>query len=151
MGCTLQPRMVHQVWWLRNTLKIKLQLLGKNPLLAPSPPPPHFKIIYYYFLSSLSYCFLFYYVFSSDKKATAKRQSLVNFTDLNQILGFLRFKIFLHNDGQLWVAHVILGFEPISTHFQISKHVIEAKDAHLARVNMAIEGFTSGDSCGRLV
>ena len=101
MGCTLQPRMVHQVWWLRNTLKIKLQLLGKSPLLAPSPPPPNFKIIYYYFLSSLSYCFLFYYVFSSDKKATAKRQSLVNFTDLNQILGFLRFKIFLYNDGQL--------------------------------------------------
>ena len=37
--------------------------------------------------------------------------------------------------------HVILGFKPISTRFQVSKHVIKAKDQRLALVNVAVEGF----------
>ena len=37
--------------------------------------------------------------------------------------------------------HIILGFKPISTHCQVSKHVINAKDSHLALVDVAIKGF----------
>ena len=93
------------------------------------------------------FCFLISFIpsltsisiaFSLDKKATTKRWSLVNFDKLNNIL---RFEIFLHRDGQLWAAHVILGFKPISTRFQVLKHVIKAKDSRLARVDMPIEGF----------
>ena len=37
--------------------------------------------------------------------------------------------------------HVILGFKPISTRFQVSKHVIKTKDQRLALVDVAVEGF----------
>ena len=62
----------------------------------------------------------------------------MNFPLLNQVL---RFEIFLHRDSQLRAIHIILGFKPISTHFQVSKHVIKAKDLHLALVDMAVERF----------
>ena len=64
----------------------------------------------------------------------------MNFELLNRVL---RFEIFLHQDGQLHVVHVILGFTPISNCFQISKHVIKARDSRLALVDVAIEGFIS--------
>ena len=73
-----------------------------------------------------------------DKKATTKRWSLVNFKDLNRIL---KSKIFFHSDGQLRAAHVILRFKPISSHFYSLKHIIKAKDACLARIDMAVAGF----------
>nr|POE82030.1 hypothetical protein CFP56_43190 [Quercus suber] len=69
---------------------------------------------------------------------TAKRRSLVNFNELNSIM---RLEIFLHRDGQLQAMHVILGFKPISTCFQVSKHMIKAKDSCLARVDVVVEGF----------
>ena len=56
---------------------------------------------------------------------------MVNFTDLNRIL---KSEIFLYSDGQLRAVHIILKFELISSCFQISKHVIKAKDACLARI-----------------
>ena len=37
--------------------------------------------------------------------------------------------------------HVILGFKSISTHFQVSKHMIKARDLRLAIVDVAVEGF----------
>ena len=37
--------------------------------------------------------------------------------------------------------HVILGFKPISTHFQFPKHVIKAKDLRLALIDVAVPGF----------
>ena len=76
----------------------------------------------------------------SEKRATAKRRSLVNFELLNQVL---RSEIFLHKDVQFQAVHVILGFVPISNRFQKSKHVIKARDSHLALVDVAIEGFIS--------
>lgn len=63
---------------------------------------------------------------------------MVNFNLLNQVL---RFEIFLHRDGQLWAVHDILCFKPISNRYQVSKHVIKAKDSCLALVDMAVEGF----------
>ena len=62
----------------------------------------------------------------------------MNFDELNQIL---KYEIFFHHNDQLQAAHIILSFKPISTHFQISKHIIKAKDPRLVRVNVAVEGF----------
>ena len=70
--------------------------------------------------------------------AIAKRHSLVNFDLLNQVL---RSKIFLNREGQLRAVHIVLGFKPISTRFQVSKHVIRARDPCLALVDVAVEGF----------
>ena len=44
-------------------------------------------------------------------------------------------------DGQLWAAHIILGYTPISFEFQAPKCVIKAKDPQLHRINVAHEGF----------
>ena len=62
----------------------------------------------------------------------------MNFNLLNRVL---RSEIFLHWDGQLRVVHAILGFKPISNRFQVSKHVIKARDSCLILVDVAIEGF----------
>ena len=72
------------------------------------------------------------------KNAIAKKCGLVYFNLLNQVL---RSEIFLHRDSQLWAIHVILSFRPISNRFQVSKHMIKSRDARLALVDMAIEGF----------
>ena len=44
-------------------------------------------------------------------------------------------------DGQLQVAHLILGYTPISHAFQAPKCVIKAKDYRLHRISVAYEGF----------
>ena len=44
-------------------------------------------------------------------------------------------------DGQLWAAHVILGYKPISLGFQAPKCVIKANDPCLHRISVAFEGF----------
>lgn len=63
---------------------------------------------------------------------------MVNFVDLNQIL---QSEIFLHQDEQLRVVHVIKEFKLISTRFQYPKHVIKAKDSRLALINIAVPKF----------
>ena len=62
----------------------------------------------------------------------------MNFPELNRIL---RSEIFLRREVQLGVMHVILGFNPISKHFQSPKHVIRAKDPRLALIDIAVPGF----------
>ena len=44
-------------------------------------------------------------------------------------------------DGQLLVAHLILGYTPISRTFQAPKCVIKARDPRLHRISVAYEGF----------
>ena len=44
-------------------------------------------------------------------------------------------------DGQLRVAHLILGYKPISRAFQAPRYVIRAKDSLLHRISVAYEGF----------
>ena len=45
------------------------------------------------------------------------------------------------DDNQLRVAHLILGYMPISHAFQAPKCVIKVHDPRLHRINVAIEGF----------
>ena len=66
----------------------------------------------------------------------------MNFHDLNRIL---RSEIFLHKDSQLRAVHILLGFEPISKHFQSPKNVIRAKDRQLTLIDVAVSGFLLTD------
>ena len=65
----------------------------------------------------------------------------MNREDLNKIL---RSEIFLHKDGQLYVAHIILGYKPISSSFQSPKLLIKAKDPLLLLINIVVPGFLTG-------
>ena len=43
--------------------------------------------------------------------------------------------------GQLRLAHLILGYTPLSFAFQAPKYVIRARDPRLHRINIAYQGF----------
>lgn len=62
----------------------------------------------------------------------------MNFGLLNRVL---RSKIFLQREGQLRAVHMILGLTPISSRFQVSKHVIKGQDSCLALVEVVVKGF----------
>ena len=49
--------------------------------------------------------------------------------------------MFVHSDGQLRAAHLILGYTPISKSYQAPKCVIKAKDPRLHRISVATPGF----------
>ena len=44
-------------------------------------------------------------------------------------------------DGQLWAAHLILGYTPLLFAFQAPKYVIRAHDPRLHRISVAFRGF----------
>ena len=49
--------------------------------------------------------------------------------------------MFVHIDGQLWAAHLILDYIPISKSFQAPKCVIKAWDPQLQRISVVALGF----------
>ena len=76
--------------------------------------------------------------FLADEYHITSNKNIVNFPDLNRIL---RSKIFLHNDSQLLVVHIILELEPIFKRFQSLKNVIKAKEKQLALIDVAVLDF----------
>lgn len=74
----------------------------------------------------------------TDDYHTTSAKHIVNFQDLNRIL---RLEIFLHTDGQLRAAHVILGYKPSTKHFQSPKNIIRAKDLRPVKINVAVPRF----------
>ena len=54
--------------------------------------------------------------------------------------------MFVHSDGQLRAAHLILDYTPVSKSYQASKCVIKAKDPRLHQINVAAPGFLTTDS-----
>ena len=93
---------------------------------------------------------LFHTIFASDKfllrfndfadrHSTVPQLNLINRQSLDKIL---RSKVYVNEaDGQLRVAHVILGYNPISLGFQAPKCVIKANDPRLHHISMAFEVF----------
>ena len=74
-----------------------------------------------------------------DRRVTKPNFSLVNREGLDKIL---KAEVFVNeDDGQLQVAHLILGITPISRAFQAPKCVIKAHDPRLRRISVAVEGF----------
>ena len=62
----------------------------------------------------------------------------MNVPTLNYLL---RSQIFVNNDRQLRVAHLILDYEPISRTFLDVGNSIRANDYHLACINVSRPGF----------
>ena len=74
----------------------------------------------------------------ADPNSTTPLLRLVNRASLDRIL---QSKVYVNEaDGQLRVAHLILGYMPISRVFQAPKCVIRAKDPRLHRISVAYEG-----------
>ena len=74
----------------------------------------------------------------ADKRQIAPRLSLTNVAALNYLL---RFEIFVSEDKQLRVVHLILDFKPISEIYQEIGHAIRAGDPQLARIDVSILNF----------
>ena len=74
----------------------------------------------------------------ANKYHTAPAKHLMNFKDLNRIL---QSEIFLHKDGQLRVAHVILGYKPSTKRFQSPNNFIKVRDSRLALIDVAMPNF----------
>ena len=53
----------------------------------------------------------------------------------------LKVEVFVHKNGQLTAAHLILGYEPLSSSFQAPKCMIRARDPCLHQINIAVLGF----------
>ena len=88
-------------------------------------------LIFFYNESQVSYCLVFLYL--TDKEHVKPRLSLTNVAVLNYLL---RSQIFMNNDGQLRVAHLILDYESLSRTFQEVGNVIRANDYRLARIDV---------------
>ena len=103
-----------------------------------------FYLLFIYFLCSyifnnelqVSNCLVFLCL--TDKEHVSPRLSLTNVAALNYLL---RSRIFVNDDGQLRVAHLILDYEPLSRNFQEVDNAIKANDYRLARIDMSRPHF----------
>ena len=79
-----------------------------------------------------------WFFYLTDKTQTNPRLSLINIPALNYLL---RSQIFVNNDRQLRVAHLILDYEPISRTFLDVGNSIRANDYRLAHIDVSRPGF----------
>ena len=95
-------------------------------------------VTYIFFCNGLqvSDCLIFFCL--TDKEHVSPRISLTNVATFNYLL---RSQIFVNNDGQLWAAHLILDYEPISRTFQDVGNAIKANDYRLARIDVSRPTF----------
>ena len=78
----------------------------------------------------------------ANKNAVVPNFSLVNQSSSDKIL---KAEMFVHSDGQLRVAHLILSYTPISESFQVPKCAIKAKDLRLHQISVVVPGFLTVD------
>ena len=74
----------------------------------------------------------------ADKNHVASRLSFVNVPGLNKLL---RSEVFISEDRQLRVAHLILDYEPLSRQFQDAGQAIRAGDSRLNHIDVSKPGF----------
>ena len=74
----------------------------------------------------------------ADRNVDIPNFNLMNQSSLDKTL---KAEVFIHTDGQLRVAHLILDYILISKSFQAPKCIIKAKDPHLHRISVAAPGF----------
>ena len=74
----------------------------------------------------------------ADKVHVAPRINFVNVPALNYLL---RSEIYVTEDGQLRAAHLVLGYQPLSSSFQAIGHAIRAGSPRLARIDVSKDGF----------
>ena len=73
----------------------------------------------------------------TDKEQVTPRINQINVPALNYLL---RSQIFVNDDGQLQVAHLILNYEPLSRNFQ-EGNAIRENDYQLARIDVSWPNF----------
>ena len=116
-------------------------------IISKSTPSPFLLFVFVSEFSFDSHCFLLtmFLVFPNgfvDKNVAIPNFSLVNQLSLDMIL---KADVFVHSDGQLRAAHVILSYTPISKSFQVPKCVIKAKDPRLHQISIVVPGFLLTD------
>ena len=74
----------------------------------------------------------------ADKDHVSPKLNLVNIPGLNFLL---RSKIFVSEDNQLWVAHLILGYEPLLNIYQDVGQALRTGNSSLARIDVSKSGF----------
>ena len=74
----------------------------------------------------------------ADRHAAEPNFNLVNKDSLEKIL---KAEVFVNTNGQLRVAHLILGYMSITLSFQAPKCVIKAKDPRLHRISVVVHSF----------
>ena len=79
----------------------------------------------------------------TDKRTTIPNFNLINQSSLDKIL---KAELFIHIDGQLRAAHLILDYILISFSFQALKCQIKARDPCLHLINVAMPGFLNPGS-----
>ena len=68
-------------------------------------------------------------------RSTKPKLSLVNKASLDRVL---KAEIYMNEaDSQLWAAHLILSYTPVSFAFQAPKCVIKARDPWFHRISVA--------------
>ena len=75
---------------------------------------------------------------SADKNHVAPRLSFTNVQALNYLL---RLEIFVSENGQLRVTHLILDYEPLFRIFQDVGQAIRARSSRLAWIDVSKLGF----------
>ena len=93
-------------------------------------------IFYFFFMliynePQVSDCLVFLCL--TDKEHVSPWLSLTNVAMLNYLL---RSQIFVNDVGQLWAAHLILDYEPLSRTFQEVGNAIRANDYQLGRIDV---------------
>ena len=68
----------------------------------------------------------------------APNNNFVNIADLNKVL---RSEVFVSEDRQLRVVHLILDFQPLSDKFQDVGHAIRIGDPWLAWIDISVPRF----------
>ena len=74
----------------------------------------------------------------ADKEHVSPKLSLVNILGLNYLL---RLEIFISEDEQLRVAHLILDYKPISCIFQDAGQALRVGSSRLACIDFSKPGF----------
>ena len=75
----------------------------------------------------------------ADPNAFHRHFHLVNRVDLETVL---QAAVFVNDeDGQVRVAHKILGYDPIQKSFTAPKHMIRANDPQLQKITVVEHGF----------
>ena len=78
----------------------------------------------------------------ADRRHVAPRLSHTNLAALNYVL---QSEIFMSEDRQLRVVHLILDFEPISKVFQEIGHAIRVGDPRINRIDVSKPDFLARD------
>ena len=137
---TLRPRKLFSLAWILGPI---MEWAGPTNSRAPQ------KLFRFYFftficiwsflgLTFCQHCLSNLFDDSANPNSVVPNFNLVNRESLGEIL---KAKVFIHFDGQLRAAYLILGYTPIFNSFLVPKCVIKANDPCLQRISVAAPGF----------